>query len=240
LAFEIEGDPHVNASVTEVPVEGRAIVEFVQESAYLAQVRSKFVRCDRRVVPTFPFMRRARCCGGGPCAGFPYLPDCFRLSGRVEPRGRGMGQAFDVIREPLRRCIRRIRAVEPEFDKQETATVWKQLEVRCTLLPKSVHDRAFESLQADGLERENLRDMIGGGKRVAVAKRNESAMLRARNQLRLGFEHNRARPLGPDEGPGNMEASLRQELVEVVARDSPGNVRIALAYLRRISISNPA
>src|SRR4029453_10021574 len=150
-----------------------------------------------------------------------------------------MRQALDVIHEPLRRLIRCIRAVEPEFYQQETATLRKQLEVRGTLFPKSVHDRAFESLQADWLERENLGDMIGGGKRVAVAKRNESPMLRARDQLQLGFEHNRAGPLGPDKRPGNVEASLREELVEVVAGDSPGNVRIALAYLRRVSISNP-
>src|SRR5262245_46244908 len=109
-----------------------------------------------------------------------------------------MGQAVDVIHEALRRLIRRIRAVEPEFDQQETATVRKQLEVRCTLLPKSVDDRTFESLQADWLERENLGNMIGGGKRVAVTERDESAMLWARNQLQFGFEHDHAGPLGPD------------------------------------------
>src|SRR5688500_11750143 len=60
LALEVEAHLHVNAAVTEMAVERRLIVVFVEQGAQLAQVWSQLLRRDRRIVPTFPTGKRAR------------------------------------------------------------------------------------------------------------------------------------------------------------------------------------
>ena len=71
--------------------------------------------------------------------------------------------------------------------------------MRRALLAEPVHHRSLEPFEADRLELQNLRHVIGGGERIGVPKADERSMLRAWNELQLRFEHDRARALGADQ-----------------------------------------
>src|ERR1700732_3339564 len=64
-----------------------------------------------------------------------------------------------------------------------------------------------------------------GRKNVAVPKTDQRPMLRAVNQLQLGFQNDRASSFRPHQRPRNIEIVLRQQLIEVVSRYPPWNFR---------------
>ena len=71
--------------------------------------------------------------------------------------------------------------------------------------------------------------MVAGGRRVLVPEHEQRADRRAVHQLDRRLEDRDARALGPGQRRGDVEAALGQQLVEVVARDSPRDLRVALA-----------
>src|ERR1039458_8690729 len=72
------------------------------------------------------------------------------------------------------------------------------------------------------------------------AERNQAAMLRAGLQLAFSFEDGDAGPLGSDQRPGNVEAVLRQELVQVVAGDAARNIGEARPDQVRVGVAETA
>ena len=83
---------------------------------------------------------------------------------------RVVGASGSVCRRSIRRCGRRrppsAAIVGAELDEQQPAASRQQFEVRRALAPQPVDHRAFESLEADRTELQNLRHVIGGRKRI--------------------------------------------------------------------------
>src|SRR6266699_715582 len=74
----------------------------------------------------------------------------------------------------------------------------------------------------------DLHEMITGGIDVGVAEYQERASGRAVDQANGSFEDSDTGTFRANQGPRDMEAVFRQELIEVVARDAARNVRKAL------------
>ncbi len=92
-----------------------------------------------------------------------------------------------------------------------------------------VHQRVVHALEPERLVREHLRHVVARDERVLVAEHEQRARRRAVDQVHRRLEVGDARALGAGEGPGDVEAVLGQEVVEVVAGDAPRDLRIALA-----------
>ena len=71
--------------------------------------------------------------------------------------------------------------------------------------------------------------MVGRGKRIAVTEADERSVLRTFDQPQFGFEHDHARAFCPDQRFRHVKSVFRQQLIEVVAGDAPGNLRILRA-----------
>ena len=82
--------------------------------------------------------------------------------------------------------------------------------------------------------------MIRGVVDVGIAEHEQRARGRAVHEPDRGFEHGGEGALAAAERPGDVEAVLRQKLVEVVARNPPGEVRVALPDQRRMAIAEVA
>ena len=63
-------------------------------------------------------------------------------------------------------------------------------------------------------------------------------MLRTVDQAEFGFEHGDARTFAADDCSRHMETVFRKELIEVIAGDAPGNIRISRANERGVLIAN--
>ena len=87
-----------------------------------------------------------------------------------------------------------------------------------------------DALEAERPVLHHGRHVLGGRRRVLVTCDDERAPRRAVEQVHGRLEHGHARPLGAGERPRDVEALLRQEVVEVVARDAPRDPRVAPAH----------
>src|SRR5262249_28550715 len=132
------------------------------------------------------------------------------------------------------------RVVSSELDEQVTAAFGNQFEIRRALPPQTVDHRAFEAFKADWLDGKNLRDVVGSGKRVAVTEADERAVLRTWNQPGLCLEHCGTCPFSSDKRPSDVEPVFRKQLVEVIARHAPRNVRIFGTDQIGIAVADPA
>ncbi len=122
--------------------------------------------------------------------------------------------------------------------------------MRGALLPEPVDHGAFEAFEADGPEPQDVRNVIGCRERVRISQADQHAMLRAPDERDPGLEHDRARPLAPNERASHVEPVLGQQLVEVVAghasRDAgeplanPTGMSFAERAQLRIDCSTPA
>ena len=95
-----------------------------------------------------------------------------------------------------------VGVVEAELDQQQAAAVRDQVEIRHALLVQAVDDVAFEPFEADRLELQNLRHVIGGRERVGIAEAHQRSVLGTGDQRHLGFEHDRARAFACRPAPG--------------------------------------
>ena len=128
----------------------------------------------------------------------------------------------------------------PNSTSRHAAAVGQQIEVRRALPAQAVDHGAFEALEADRLELENLRDVVGRRKGVGIAEADQRAVLRAVDQRHLGLEHDGAGAFAcPTSARATLKPVLGQQLVEVVARDPPrdrGKPRRGCS--RRILVAN--
>ena len=77
-------------------------------------------------------------------------------------------------------------------------------------------------------------------KTSAVAERDKRAVLRAVDQPQLGFEHDHAGAFGADQRARHVKSVFRQQFIEVVAGDAPGNSRIPRADQVGVLVANGA
>ncbi len=81
--------------------------------------------------------------------------------------------------------------------------------------------------------------MVCRNESILIPDSNQRPMLRAGDQLDLGFEHRHASALGPHQRASHIE-SLGQQVVEVVARDTARNLRKPGPYLIGILFADRA
>src|SRR6185437_642026 len=119
LAQQIKTHAHVNAAMAEVSVERGLIVVFIQQLSYSAQIAAEFFRCDRRVVPSFPFRRSPGRKCSGTRSGFTNLPNQLCFCAGVNARTGRNSKALHGSHELLRKVVRFIAVICAEFDKQK-------------------------------------------------------------------------------------------------------------------------
>src|SRR5215467_14939364 len=76
--------------------------------------------------------------------------------------------------------------------------------------------------------------MIRGLERVGISEADERAMLRASNQCDLCVQNDGTSAFAANQRARDMEAALRQEILEVVAGDTPRNLGKPRADARRM------
>ena len=83
--------------------------------------------------------------------------------------------------------------------------------------------------QAIGPWSHHLGHVVGGLEDRRVPEDQQRAARRLVDRWTVRLEDRRARALAADQGAGDVEAVLGQQLVEVEARDAPRDLRVALA-----------
>ncbi len=94
--------------------------------------------------------------------------------------------------------------------------------VRVEILELLVPDKpAVDQLEPDGAPLLDRGPVVGGFGDLVVGDHDERPPVQPGGELELGLEYGRAGPLGARQGARDVEAALGQQLVEVVARDTP-------------------
>ena len=75
-------------------------------------------------------------------------------------------------------------------------------------------------------------------KTSAIAESQQRSVLRTLDQPQLGFQHRDAGAFAAHQRARHVEATLGQQLIEVVARNAPGNFRITRADQLAVLIAN--
>ena len=134
------------------------------------------------------------------------MPDGARLRGRVETGIGRIGHLLQAIHQLLSQAARMLRIVRTKFNQHNAAPLWQQFEFRRSLGPQPVHDAALETFEADGLKGQDLRNVIGRDKSVAITDSDQRPMLRAGDELHLGFEHGHAGALRSHQCTSQVES----------------------------------
>src|SRR5271154_3234560 len=102
-----------------------------------------------------------------------------------------------------------LRIVRTEFNQHDAATLREQFEFRSSLAPQSVYDASLEAFEAYWLKGQDLWNVVCSDKSIVISNSDQGAMLRAGDELYLGFEHRHAGAFRPDQCTSHIE-SLRQ------------------------------
>src|SRR6185437_12801890 len=226
LAQQIKTHAHVDAAMTKVSIERGLIVVFIQQLAYSAQVATEFFRCDRRVVPSFPFRRSPGRKGSGTRSGFTNLPNELCFCAGVNARAGRNRQALHGSHELLRKVVRFIAVICAEFDKQKPMTLRQKLNMRIISAFEAIYDAAFKAFQPDRLKGQYLGHVIGCDEHVWKAKRNQCAVLRTVNQSQLCFQYDCACAFSSHQRMSEVKTVFGQQFIQIVARHSSRNTRI--------------
>ena len=84
---------------------------------------------------------------------------------------------------------------------------------------------AVQALDRDGREFLVFGHRVGRDIDVGKTKHEDDTLRRALDQTHLGAQRQRAGAFGADQGPCDVEAVFGQQLIEIVARDAPLNIR---------------
>ena len=146
---------------------------------------------------------------GRPCGGKELLPVVDNLERALASAQHGHAAA-DIDHRILDQVIHGDRSQDAQADAAQVGD-------------QAVVDR----LQSGRPVLQDRRDGVGGQVDVGVAEHQQHPRRRTVDKLTSRFEDERAGALGADQGLGQVEAALRQQLVEVEAGDPPGDVGVA-------------
>src|SRR5258708_34219456 len=135
--------------------------------------------------------------------------------------------------------VRLVRIIGAEFHQQKAASFGKEIQVWCSLPLEPVDDTSFKTFQSDRMEPQYFWNMIGCEKRISISQSNECAMLRTVNQFQLSFKYDCTSTFCSDECACEVESSFRQQFIQVVAGDSPWNLRKARANQAGVVLLDP-
>src|SRR5919197_598302 len=238
--LQVEPDPSVHAALSVVAEENAVEAVLVEELLEVAQVGAELLGRDRRVLEGRPRLELPR---NSACADrrFAHEPDELLL-GRVLDvlRDRAVGAELPLERmSPVGRFLRRFPA---ELDEQPGAAVRIErdgLRVHPLLL-HVVRDRVVDALDPDRPLFPDLDDLVGSDVLVGISENEERPMARIVDQPQRRLERDRASRFGTDERARDMETALRQQLVEVVARDAARDLGVALADELAVAVADRA
>ena len=249
---QVEADPRVHAALPEVAVQGTGQPVPVVERLQIAKVGADLRRRDGRVFPAGPVVLPVGREGGGAEPAFPDGPQV--LTRPAVLLALHHHDAVFVVAalagEPLgefpRLPARLVGGLGAELHEQPAAGrgVAGQLgEVRGVHaeFPLIVDQAPVDAFQADRAEPVNdVRDVVAGvGDRV-VSHRDQGAFEQAGAQLEPGLQHGDARALGTHQRASDVEALLRQQLVEVEPGDPArqiGHRRVTGADLGQVAVT---
>ena len=129
FALQIETHPHVNAAVSEMPVERRVIVVLVEKLADITKIGAHFFRSYRGVIPAFPFRRRPGRRGRRARTGFAYLPDPLGLAIGIKTNVRHSRGLSKSIGKLVSQRLSLTGIIASKFHQQDSPALGKQLEI---------------------------------------------------------------------------------------------------------------
>src|SRR5579872_4753165 len=181
IAFQIEANPHVNAAVTEMPIECGLVAILVEKLADITKIGAHFFRSYRCIVPAFPLGRRPR--GRRRCARtrFANLPDPLGLTIAVETDVRDSGGMSKPLCKFESECLSLTWIIAPKFDQQDSPSLGKQFEIGRAFLAEAINDASFKSFESDGAKFQDRGHLFGGNEDVRIAQSNQSPVLGAVN-----------------------------------------------------------
>jgi hypothetical protein len=225
LRVEVEVVARVDAALAEVAVQGARVAELRPQRRERAQVGAELLRRDRGVLPA---LEVARPVGGDRCRAETRLADephpRLPLRVLVAARRHAARQAGD---ESVREPVGLGGIVGAELGDQPAAALGEEREVLHVQRPRPhlVDEGVVEPLQRQQRAPEQRRNRVGGGEDVRVAQDDESPMPRADAQAQRRLGDHGTGGFRADQGAGDVEAALGEELVEVVAADPPRDHR---------------
>ena len=243
LALQVEADARVHAALAVVAEED------AREPVPAEQLR------EVPQVPAEPLGRNGRILEARPGFELPRNPagSDRRLAHRPDPPlPLAIGHDLDRRRAPVSlrerrleapRAVDRLRfAVGSELGEQpgtpgrvERDVVGEQ--IRLEHVPGH---RLVDRLETDRAVLEDREDVVRGRELVVVGDDGERAVPGTGNETDGRLEHEGARALRPDQRARDVEAPLGQQLVEVVARDAAGDVRVLLADEAAVAVAEIA
>jgi hypothetical protein len=106
------------------------------------------------------------------------------------------------------------------------------------LAAHKVDEHRVDAFEADGAVFDDGGDSIGGKEGIGKAEHGQAATGRAVHQIEFCPQNGGQRAFAADQRASHVEATLGQQLIEVIAGDAAGNLREASANLVGVSIAN--
>ena len=222
---QVEVDPDMHAAVAEMPVVGAPAAVIVHQLAELPQIRPQLPGRHRSVFPAGPGLAAVRAAGENPGPSLPDTPEGPHL-GRVgdDPAGSpglrgaggdGPGGGFGFG-----------SGAAAGLDEQPAFAVRKQLVplVGGPGRPQRGDQRHVHTLDGQRGQVQEPRCRVRRPERAGIAGHGQHPRGGGPDQVHGGFQHGDAAALGAGQRPGQVEAVLRQQLVQVVAGHPPGQL----------------
>ena len=223
---QVEVDPDVHAAVAEVPVVGAPPAMVVHQLAELPKVGPQLPGRHRGVFPAGPRFPAVRAAGEDAGPGLPDTPEGPHV-GRAGDDPAGSPGLRGARRDGLGGGFGLGCGAAAGLDEQPAFAVRQQLVplVGGPGRAQRSDQRDVHALDGQRGEVQEPRCRVRGPERAGIADDGQRPPGWCRDQVHGGFQHGRAGALGADQRPGQVEAVLRQQLVQVVAGHPPGEPR---------------
>ena len=244
LRDQVEVPAGVDAALAVVAVERALVAVALRELREAAEVLAEPLGRDGRVLPALVRVLLARDERRRAEPRLAHLPDVLLAVGvvvQLHPRRR-LPVLLEVAHQRARLRVGLVLRLAAELDEQPAAAVGEH---RALVLVDAEQRHVLDQRVVHPLDRDRLvlardRDVVGGAELVRVADGEERDARRLRDQLERRLEDRHARRLRADERARDLEPLLREQLVEVVARDAARDLRIAGADLVRVRVGERA
>ena len=153
----------------------------VQQPVDLAKIAAQLLRRHGGVLPSLPSMLFPGNEDGGAEGGFAHPPHAPGIQVGVTPYRACLAKGEGRLGESFRHSIGLFRRVGAKLAQQEAPAFGQQQHVvdRQLLAEHVVDHEAIEAFEANWLVLQDCGHVIGGDERIAKAKQNQAAMLRA-------------------------------------------------------------
>ncbi len=221
----------MDAPFAEMAIIGRRFEAVTIEELHEAsQERAQPRRRCGAILGTGPCTRTTGDICAGAQAGLADAPNCALLGGIREYRHAGtFAHPGGLLLHVFREAANLILGLAAEFHEQKRASLGKHLHSFDALRPSDIRQMMVEALERLRPMREHPRHLIAGEKDVVEAHHDEPELPGQWHELDGGIEDDRECALRSNDGAREVEPVFRQQFVEVVTRNAPGNLRVAFA-----------